>query len=183
MLTQDIVRELLDYDPATGAFTWKWRDIKWFKADGKNGAARSQSIWNAKWAGKPALTILRTLSPELQYLGGNILSVRYPAHRVAFLWMTGRMPDEIDHDDGDGTNNRWANLLEKTHAENQCNMRRHRRDGEPITVHVGVYPHHDGRYRAKIRRQWLGVFDTLDEAIAARQLAQRELGFTERHGS
>ena len=175
-LTQDIVRELLDYNPATGAFVWRWRDIKWFED------ARSQSSWNTKWAGKPALTILRTVSPELQYFACTIMSVRYPAHRIAFLWMTGRMPDEIDHDDGDGTNNRWANLIEKTHANNQCNMRRHRRDGKPIAVHVGVYPK-AGRYRAKIRNRWLGVFDTLDEAIAARQVAQRELGFTERHGS
>jgi hypothetical protein len=29
---------------------------------------------------------------------------------------------------------------------------------------------------------WLGTFGTQDEAIAARQAAEREHGFTERHG-
>ena len=29
-ITAEIVRELLDYDPDTGLFTWKWRERKWF---------------------------------------------------------------------------------------------------------------------------------------------------------
>jgi hypothetical protein len=49
-LTQEIVRELLDYDPATGSLTWRTRDRKWFKFD------RDQNAWNKRFAGQPALT-------------------------------------------------------------------------------------------------------------------------------
>jgi len=187
IITQEIVRELLDYSPFTGLFTWKWRDIRWFDPNGFKGAKRNQCSWNAKWAGKPAFCTPRVFETNT-YLWGCLLWESLAAHRVAFLYMTGRWPDEVDHRDGDGTNNRWRNLREVTREVNMQNRRRGRtHKGEPLLHrHMGIKLNGSG-YGARItigkRNVWLGTFDTLEEAIAVRKAAEQYCGFTERHGS
>jgi hypothetical protein len=37
------------------------------------------------------------------------------------LWMTGEIPKEVDHIDGNRMNNRFANLRAATTSENRCN--------------------------------------------------------------
>lgn len=103
-LTQEIVRELLDYNPETGVFTWRPRDRKWFNTD------RIWNSWNAKLAGKPAGTPHRSGYIWIG-LNGKLLA----AHRLAFLWMAGAWPTrQVDHRDRDRANNRWTNLRDAT---------------------------------------------------------------------
>ena len=43
-------------------------------------------------------------------------------HRLIWFWVTGRWPDhQVDHADGNRTNNRWANLREATFSQNIVN--------------------------------------------------------------
>ena len=46
---------------------------------------------------------------------------RYYAHRLIFLMHNGFTPSEVDHIDGDKTNNRIENLRPCTHAQNAQN--------------------------------------------------------------
>jgi hypothetical protein len=34
-ITTEIIRELMDYNPETGIFTWKTRSKEWFSRDGE----------------------------------------------------------------------------------------------------------------------------------------------------
>ena len=190
-LTQDIVHELLDYDRHTGLFTWRHRGIEWFDPDGWNGggtrgALRAQCSWNGKHAGKPAFCTPRIFDTNT-YLWGVLFYEPHSAHRMAFMWMEGRWPHEIDHINGDGTDNRWKNLREVTREQNQQNKRRqrHYKGKKLLHGHMGI-KWNKGRYGARItankRDFWIGTFDTLEEAIAARRKAEREHGFTARHG-
>ena len=43
-------------------------------------------------------------------------------HRLAFYIMEGYLPEQIDHIDGNRSNNKWLNLRECTRAENQRNL-------------------------------------------------------------
>lgn len=45
------------------------------------------------------------------------------AHKLAFLYMTGAIPDMVDHIDGDGLNNRWDNIRAVTQLQNNHNRR------------------------------------------------------------
>jgi hypothetical protein len=111
IVTCEIVRELLNYDPDTGIFTWRYRDRKYFPSD------RAQKIWNVRFFGKEAG------SKYLGYLIILIFGRRFKAHRLAFLYMTGSFPDmEIDHIDRNKSNNAFKNLREVSSSGNHQNV-------------------------------------------------------------
>tara|TARA_R110002051_G_scaffold316556_1_gene396316 strand:- start:4763 stop:5386 length:624 start_codon:yes stop_codon:yes gene_type:complete len=164
----------VDYDGEAGTFIWRERGREAFSS---LCAWRS---WNAKFAGKPAFTSTNAEG----YAVGRIWGVRVKAHRLAWFLTHGRWPEFIDHIDGDRANNRVANLREVTRAENTRNafMRKDNTSG-----HAGVHLHKaSGKWRAHIhshgRYVHLGLFDRFEDAVAARQSALPEHGFSDRHG-
>jgi hypothetical protein len=173
-LTQEIVRELLDYDPETGALTWRQRDREWFTSN------RQWKTWNKRFSVKPAGRLI------LGYRRVKMLGAVYYAHRLIWLWMTGLLPkDQIDHINRDGTDNCWSNLREATYKDNRRNLSLHKTN---TTGRVGVYPTKCGTYQATISsrpsfRINLGCFPTFEQACAARKEAERQHGYSEGHGS
>lgn len=180
-LTQKIVRELVDYDPVTGHFYWRKREQDWF------ASYRSQCSWNAKFAGKRAFTSVREC-PTNSYYVAVINWHQCYAHQIAFLWMTGRWPEETDHKNGNGQDNRWQNLREVTRSGNQHNRKRSQNlKGRKLKFkYIGVHQLPNGTFQARLTHQGkyihLGTFATEKEAGKARQMAQSNYGFSARHG-
>lgn len=174
-LTYEIVRELLDYDPETGALTWRPRDRKWFKSD------RSWKAWGTYLSGKPAFTSVNADG----YRQGKILYAAYHAHRIAWLHYYGSWPnDQIDHIDGDRANNRISNLRAVSQAENNRNMKRFCTNTSGL---VGVcWDESRGKWMARItvgsKYKHLGRFDDFNDAAKARKAAEIKYGFHENHG-
>lgn len=89
----------------------------------------------------------------------------YMAHRLAWLYVTGHWPDcLIDHEDTNGTNNRWTNLREANYSQNGANSKTSR------VLPKGVYKNKYG-YVAIIVHNYecihLGSFRTIVEASSA----------------
>lgn len=100
-LSYDRLRELLHYDPETGQFVWR--------------VSPSAKVAAGALAGGPNKAGYITIG-----IGGR----RYKAHRLAWLYMTGEWPaEQIDHVNTVRDDNRWANLREATHIQNQRNRR------------------------------------------------------------
>jgi hypothetical protein len=98
------------------------------------------------------------------------------AQRLAWVWMTGKWPqDEIDHINGNRADNRWSNLREADRSQQSQNgkIRSSNKMGR-----LGVfYDKSRDQYTASIEirgRRWRKRFATLDEAIAARALVEKE---------
>lgn len=154
LLTADRLRELLHYDPSTGLFTWRTTTAK--KTRGKRGGHRGDNGY------------------LLLGVDGN----NYRVHRLAWLYVYGRWPDgDLDHIDGDPSNNRIANLREATDAQNLANSKK------PITNqsgYKGVSWHADAQkwqvhIRHKGRSIALGLFTDPVVAHAAYCKAARDL--------
>jgi hypothetical protein len=155
-----LVRELFTYEPTSGEL--RRRVDRWAGSHRRILAARAGD--RAGWANSAG------------YLQVNVAGRLYLVHRIAFLIIEGRWPnDQIDHLDGDRTNNAWANLREVDRQTNSENRRRAQRNNQSGLL--GVYPHRK-RWRAQIcvngKQCYLGDFDTAEGAHAAYLAAKRE---------
>lgn len=173
-LSPAALRELLRYEPDTGRLFWLPRPRCYSSSN------RQHNAWNAKWAGREALTA----TSKKGYRYGTVLTHGARAHRVAYAIFHGEWPDQVDHIDGDPANNRSNNLRSVTAKVNQRNMKRQERSTSGVT---GVYRCKDtNRWRARIvvdRVQiHLGRFDSIEAAASARKAAEAKHEFHPNHG-
>jgi len=172
-LTAEQARQLIDYDPETGMMTWKPRTPDMFEPKGKKSASHICAWWNAQFAGKPAGCV-----NSKGYIVLGVYDVLYLAHRVAWLIMTGKWPeDQIDHEDTDRANNRWGNLREATASQNLANRAAPSSNSSGFK---GVSWHKKtGKWAASIKKMGktihLGQFDTPEAAGSAYASATEHL--------
>lgn len=160
MLTQDRLKELLCYDPETGVFTRKIATIK------------------------PAGTVSGSLTSN-GYIEMRCGGLRTTAHRLAFLYMTGEIPDNVDHIDHDRTNNKWTNLRSATRSVNLRNCKKRTDNKSGVT---GVsWSKACGKWTARIKTEnkyeHLGVFADWFDAVCARKSASVRTGYHANHGA
>jgi hypothetical protein len=157
MTTQERLKELLSYDPETGVFT---------RLVGRSGPnARAGDVAGCN-NGQGYVRI---------YVDGK----PYKAHRLAWFYTHGVWPSEMDHKNGNRSDNRIANLREVTRAENKANSSAYKNN---TSGYVGVSLHKkSGQWIAQIqkdgKKQGLGYFPTPEVARAAYvEAAQRLFG-------
>lgn len=149
-------RGLLDYSIISGHLTW----------------VKAPSPWHQRLVGKRAGFV-----NSEGYRSVSIGKSLHLEHRLIWLIVTGGLPiDEIDHIDGDRTNNAWMNLREATRSANQQNLRRANIDSKSGLLGV---VQSGRRWRAGIKVNGtyihLGTHDTPSEASAAYMNAKRVL--------
>ena len=169
------------YSPKTGKFIYKTSTPDMFGCGKRHMSAETRCrVWNTKNAGREAGSL-----DKHGYIVMHVGSKHYKAHRLAFLLMTGSLPKgQVDHINGNRSDNRWSNLRDVPKLLNALNQKRHTTNKSGIT---GVrFAPHIKKWMAYIghrnKMHHLGVFDTLEEAAEARWAAEEQLGFHENHG-
>lgn len=156
-LTYERLREVLEYDPVTGIFTWKER----IRSDGR------RDYHSGKIAG--------TLHPK-GYIQIKIDEKKYLGHRLAWLYTHGYLPEhQIDHKNQIRNDNEIKNLREVTRS---CNMQNCKINKNSISGVTGVrWDKRAKRWHARIQKNnkgiHLGYFSNLTDAAQARYAAEQ----------
>lgn len=176
MINIDYLRQIVSYDAGAGVLTWLKRPETHFSS------ARICNSWNAKHAGKAAGAIRPS-----GYVYLAIDGIRHPVHRVAYALHNNEWPPHecvIDHIDQDPSNNRIVNLRLASQKENMRNQPS-RKNNSSGTMGVS-FDKKQGKWVARImvsgKSVRLGAFEIQEDAINARRLAERRLGFHQNHG-
>lgn len=151
------LKEMLHYEPSTGAFTWLVT---------RCGKAKAGDI-----AGRVSRWGYRQIQ-----IDGRL----YMAHRLAWAYVHGDLPAdvEIDHKNGQRDDNRLTNFRVATSAQNKQNLPKGNCRNK-LGVHGVHFDEDRHKFRAgiKIGRKSLnlGSYDSLEAARAARLAAERRL--------
>lgn len=151
-LTQDRLKQLLEYNPDTGGFRWVVT-----KGRAKAGA----------WAGATDAYGYRVI---------RIDGVLYKAHRLAWLYTHGKWPEGlVDHINRVPGDNRLRNLREVTQSENMHNAARNTKSGVPGVRWRAERNKWVAQIRVGYRHHVIGSFACKDEAIRARRAAEEAM--------
>jgi hypothetical protein len=147
MISAEMIREKLKYDPVSGEFSWR-------KNSGRHGRYPAESRAGFQKDGYWMITIC----------GRD-----YRAHRLAWLYVHGEWPlGQIDHRDLNRSNNSIGNLRCATRSQNGANRRALKNNS---SGHKGVsWYRWSGKWKASIKKGrviHLGYFDTKEAAAAA----------------
>lgn len=150
----DLAKMRLRYEPDTGLFYWIGRPNARVEPDSVAGTVRQNGYISITLDGK-----------------------KYFAHRLAWLWMTGEIPETVDHLNCIRSDNRFANLRNVPSDMNAQNIRS--RTKRNTSGFLGVCEVKPGRFRASLnsgkRSIYLGLFDTPQEAHQVYLEAKRKL--------
>ena len=141
-LTQSRLKELVSYNKETGIF---------------NRILPVANILPGPIHAKPN---------KIGYTRMHVDGRLYYMHRLAWLYVYGVWPTEVDHIDGNKANNKLSNLRDGSHAQNMQNMSK---KSKAVSGLKGAYYHpHCKMWQAKIRYQnrtkSLGYYKTPEEA-------------------
>lgn len=159
--SQIIVREWLSYDCETGAF--RWRAAPWH-------APRAQ-VGNLAGTHRKATGYRFIQLPGFPQIG---------AHRLAWIYVHGAIPDgmEIDHIDGNPSNNAIRNLRVATSRQQKQNKRVQSNNRSGLKGAFYHAAHKGKKWRSQIKTErgliFLGYFHTAEEAHAAYARAAAE---------
>lgn len=107
-----VLRLLLRYEPETGRLFWRRRSIVWFED------APHCGTWNTRFAGRECFISTSAYG----YKRGAVLLSQLQAHRVIWALVHGEWPAaDVDHINGNRTDNRLGNLRHATRAQNLRN--------------------------------------------------------------
>jgi len=146
MLDQDYVRNILFYDPWTGEFIWKVNKAKRIQKGQKAGCKSKHGYW-----------VIR------------IDGILYKAHILAWYYMTGEWPEEIDHHNLIRDDTSFGNLRLATRSQNLANRNKNKNNN---SGYKGVYWYaRDSKWYAQIyldyKCNFLECFDKLEDAARA----------------
>lgn len=151
---RSLLLDLLDYSVITGRLYWRANIAFAVKAGDPAGCATGR--------------------------GYRIVKINqgiYKAHRIAWCMVTGQDPGQldIDHINGDPSDNAWHNLRLVTLAENAHNQRLGIRNTSGYKGVARAENKWEARIMSQGKRHFLGLFDTPEQAGQAYLKAKREL--------
>jgi hypothetical protein len=151
MLTQELVKDLFDYDPDTGVLTWKIKPSKKVQIGDIAGCINAQGY------------LVTKINYKLHY-----------NHRIAYLHHHGHLPEFIDHIKG--RSNKINNLRECTLSQNSQNAKLSSRNTSGIKGVSWFKPLKKWRARLSINRkqQPLGYFTEISDAESAVKSARKK---------
>lgn len=175
---QEVLAELLRYDPDTGNLFWRKRASHLFK-DGRHSAEHIARRWNSKNANCEAFTALDNYG----YRQGTILGRHVRAHLVIWALVHGDLPDgHIDHINHDKADNRLNNLRQVSHQGNKRNVGRSRANRSGVVGVIWCQNRWQAYITVDAKSIYLGRFANKDQAVAARKAAEQQHGFHDNHG-
>ena len=172
VMTMEMAKAMFRYDREAGKLYWKQRPLSHFATE------TAWKIWNAWAPGREVGSI------SSGYRTFNTGGQNFSTHRVIYFLETGQWPVEVDHDNGDGLDNRFSNLFDVSHAENMKNLplRKSNTSGYPGVMWEKSKCLWVARIPVNGKLKTLGRSKDKNKVIAIRQRAEAELGYHVNHG-